>query len=248
MNKLLKMILIFGLILMMGGCQSQNPVDSKEYYRFVDSVGKEVVLTKQPQRVAVLFSSLAQIWQLAGGEIAISVGDSVSRGFAGEETILVNETAGLKLDFEALVAANPDFVIVSADLSAQKEAAELMESLQIPVAQFHDECFEDYLTILNIMTDITGKKEIYQQYGLQLQKDIQQLLQEVQQTDYPEVNYLFIRAGSGYSSTKAKTAKDHFACVMLDELKGKNIVDRNKALTESISIEYLLTKIGRAHV
>lgn len=242
-NKHIKKILIILLVVLFSltGCTTKKENQQKEFYRFTDSVGKEVVLKEKPERVAVLFSSLAQIWQIAGGEIAISVGDSVTRGFAKEDTILVNETAGLKIDFEALVGAKPDFVVVSADLSAQIEAAELMEQIGIPVARLKDECFEDYLSILNIMTDITGDKSAYQQYGLNLQKEIKNLLDEFHKVTHKEVKYLFIRAGSGFSSTKAKTAEDHFACVMLDELGASNIVDSNKALTENISVEYLLT-------
>ncbi len=239
MKKLLVSILV--ILFCITGCSIGKNEEKNEYYRFTDSVGKVVVLEQKPQKVAILFSSLAQIWQLAGGEISISVGDSITRGFAGDDTILVNETAGLKIDFEALVAAQPDFVVVSADLSAQVKAAELMEQLGIPVAQMRDECFEDYLNILNIFTDITGNKDAYQQYGIQLQNDIDTLLKDFKSAEHKEVKYLFIRSGSGFSSTKAKTAKDHFGCVMLDELGATNIVDSNKALTESISIEYLLT-------
>lgn len=239
MKKIL--LILFVLCMILSGCsKKEETVTETDYYTFTDSTGHEVVLEHKPEKVAVLFSSLAQIWSLAGGQTTVTVGDSISRGFVSEDAVLVNETAGLKIDFEALIAADPDFVVVSSDLSAQVEAADLMRGLGVPVAEFKDECFEDYLYILNIMTDITQNKDAYEEHGVKLEESINTLLADFNSKEHKEVSYLFIRAGSGFSSTKAKTADDHFACVMIDELGGKNIVEPGSALTESISVEYML--------
>ena len=54
------------------------------------------------------------------------------------------------------------------------------------------------------------------------------------------VSVLFIRAGSGYSATKAKTAKDHFVGGMLEELGAVNIADEAGALSEGLALESIL--------
>lgn len=51
---------------------------------------------------------------------------------------------------------------------------------------------------------------------------------------------LFIRAGSGDSATRAKTAKDHFVGVMLAQLGTQNIADAAGALSEGLSLESVL--------
>ena len=208
-------------------------------YTFTDSIGNEITLRKKPENTAVLFSSYAEIWKLSGGEIKISVGDSVKRGFADGSCILVNDGAGLKIDTEALLASQPDFVIVTADFRAQNDLCELLNGMGIPCAAFKEESFRDYLTILNIFTDINGNKELFTEYGENVRQEIENIKADLPSTD-KEIKYLFIRAGSGFSSTKRRTRENHFACKIMDEIGAKNIADGIGALSDSISLEEIL--------
>ena len=208
-------------------------------YTFTDSIGNEITLRKKPENTAVLFSSYAEIWKLSGGEIKISVGDSVKRGFADGSCILVNDGAGLKIDTEALLASQSDFVIVTADFRAQNDLCELLNGMGIPCAAFKEESFRDYLKILDIFTDINGNKELYTEYGENVRQEIENIKADLPSTD-KEIKYLFIRAGSGFSSTKRRTRENHFACKIMDEIGAKNIADGIGALSDSISLEEIL--------
>ena len=42
----------------------------------------------------MLFSSFADVWETAGGRVDITVGESVERGFAPEDVLLVDDGAG----------------------------------------------------------------------------------------------------------------------------------------------------------
>ena len=42
-------------------------------YTFEDSSGNSITLSGKPERVAVLFSSFADIWRLSGGECYVTV-------------------------------------------------------------------------------------------------------------------------------------------------------------------------------
>lgn len=214
-------------------------------YFLIDSLGNEVTLEKKPETVAVLFSSYAEIWTLAGGTVDITVGESIDRGFASQEAILVDEKAGHStIDLETLVAAAPDFVIGTADYECQVEAVNFCREQNIPAAAFRVEKAEDYLWMLSIFCDITDNGKAYQKYGEAVQERIETLLGRV--NDYlasaeaKEPRILFVRAGSSDSSTKAKTSDDNFACVMLSELGAVNIADTDAALTGSLSIEAIL--------
>lgn len=212
--------------------------ETKEAVSFTDSIGNSVSLGSKPSRVAVLFSSLAQMWSLAGGEVAVSVAESVERGFCSHETPLVHSDAGgagKTVNTELLIAEQPDFVICTADYSGQLELANLLEALGIPVAYFRIDSFSDYLSVFKIMTDITGNSEAYDRYGSEISNCIEKLLQNIPQT---EKRVLFVRATR--SSAKAKLSCDHFAANMLSELGAENIADKAPILLDGISAEVLL--------
>ena len=211
------------------------------YASFQDSAGETIVLPEKPERVAVLFSSFAELWQLAGGTVAVTVGESVERGFVPEGTPLVDDGAGKKIDLERLLVEEPDFVICSGDIAAQAETAEALNELNIPAAQFMVESFADFLQVFEICTTITGDETAFETYGTGQQKAIEGILAE---NNFAGVDILFIRAGSSARSVKAKTSEDHFAAEMLKELGARNIADdsliADAVVSETLSIEYII--------
>lgn len=210
---------------------------------FTDDVGNTVTVEKSPERVAVLFSSFADIWVSAGGNVDITVGETVERGFADSSAVLVDDGAGKTINIEALIAAEPDFVIASSDIEAQAECASLLTENGISAAQFKVESFDDYLRVLEVFTDITGESENFETYGTLVEKKIDELLAEIPDIpDEDKPRILFIRAGSSEKSTKAKTAAEHFACAMLDELGTYNIANNAPALIDGLSIEEILAE------
>lgn len=223
------------------GCapEAVRPPRGDQGYAFTDSTGTEVVLPGKPKRVAVLFSSYAEIWTLAGGAVSVTVGESVERGFVPAETTLVDAGAGKSIDCEALLAAEPDFVIGSADIDAQVMACETVARAGIPAALFQVDTFEDYLSMLKVCTDITGDPERYATYGTQVKAAVEAILEKAQTMEQPK-KILFIRAGSRYSATKAKRAPDHFVCTMLQELGTVNIADAAPVLLDGLSLEEIL--------
>ena len=132
MKKYIAVLLCLAAILAFFGCSGeQNEGVNDVFYAFTDSEGREVKIKERPGDVAVLFSSYAEMWILAGGEVCVTVGESVERGFASENVPLVDAGAGKTVDREALLAAKPDFVIASADIAAQAELADYLDSVGI---------------------------------------------------------------------------------------------------------------------
>ena len=223
--------------LILSGCTA--PGAAGEGYTFTDDTGMEVTVAGKPQKVAVLLSSLADLWITAGGEVAVSVGESLERGFVDEWVILVDEGAGKTINLEALIAAEPDLVIYSADLSGQLECADLLRVAGIPAAGFAVETFDDYLRVLKICTDILETPERYARYGTELKSEIDSMIAEAQaQSVRPDI--LFVRAGSSAKFTKAKTAENHFVCAMLKELGTFNIAEKAPILLDGLSTEEIL--------
>ncbi len=224
-----------------GDDQLVPPDPPAAYASFTDSAGETIILPEKPERVAVLFSSFAELWQLAGGTVAVTVGESVERGFVPEGTPLVDDGAGKKIDLERLLIEEPDFVICSGDIAAQAETAETLTGLDIPAAQFVVESFSDFLDVLKICTDITGDETAFETYGRAQEEAIGKILAE---NNFQGIDILFIRAGSSARSVKAKTSEDHFAAEMLKELGTHNIADdsllEDAVVSDTLSIEYIL--------
>ncbi len=234
----MKKVLIFLLCaLVLTGCAA--PTAAGEGYTFTDDTGAAVTVPEKPATVAVLLSSLADLWITAGGAVDITVGETVERGFAAETAILVDSGAGKTIDIEGLIAAQPDFVVYSADLSGQLECADTLWAAGIPAAGFHVETFDDYLRVLKICTDILGTPDRYEQYGTALKSEIDHMI-AVAQAQEAQPDILFVRAGSSAKVTKAKTAENHFVCAMLKDLGTFNIAEKAPILLDGLSTEEIL--------
>lgn len=212
-------------------------------YSFTDDSGEVVTLDAEPTKVAVLFSSYAEIWTDAGGSVAVTVAETVERGFADDSVTVIDPGSGHStIDLEALISAEPDFVIGTTDYAGQVDAVSFCRGVGIPAALFRVECFDDYLDVLEIFCDIAGSPENYELYGTSVESEIDALFDSVgnylEAADAPDI--LFVRAGSTDSSTKAKTAADNFACAMLDELGVNNIADERGELTGALSLEAII--------
>lgn len=234
MKKILICLILFILSVLLISCDNIN---NDVYYSFTDDLGNEINLYKKPQNVACLFSSFAEIWILSGGEVAITVYETIERGIC-DEAILVDKGAGKTINNELLLLSEPDFVICSADISNQVKTAELLSKANIAAPCFKVETFNDYLRVLKILTDITGNESNYQDYGVSIKNQIDELLSSIYIIERRDI--LFIRASSTPSTTKAKRAEDHFVAKMLDDINTHNIANDCEVLLDGLSTEEIL--------
>ena len=238
---MMKRLLAFFLCLfLLAGCGSQPAAHSGEdAVVFTDATGTEIQVKRKPETVAVLTSSLADLWLTAGGSVEVTVGETVERGFVDKAAVLVDDGAGKTINLEALIAAEPDFVLYSSDLAGQLECGDALRAAGIPAAGFAVETFADYLQLLKICTDILETPDHYEMFGLQVKERVDKLIETAQkQENQPSV--LFVRAGSSAKYTKAKTAENHFVCGMLKELGTQNIADAAPVLLDGLSVEEIL--------
>lgn len=235
MKKPFKLLCLLLCCLLVASCGkgAKEPQD----HTFTDSMGFAVSVSTT-DRVAVLFSSLADAWLLAGGKLAVTVGETVERGLVSADSVLLaDDGAGKTVNVEVLIAAAPDFVITSADVPAQREAAALLRQAGIPVAEMRLESFGDFLSVFKIFTDLTGNAEAYATYGVGQKEQIDAL---IAQSPLANEQILFIRAGSSARSVKAKGSADHFAAAMLCDLGAANIADGAPLLADGLSMEVIL--------
>lgn len=205
---------------------------------FTDDAGRKTELSKNPKKVAVLFSSLAETVTLAGGSVDVTVGEAVERGFASESAVLVDADAGKRIDTELLISENPDFVVGSYDIAAHRDLAQLLSDSGIPTALFHMESFDDYARIMKILCEIFDNEESYTENVEDVQKEIEEVLLRVPNEEAKSI--LFVRCSSSAKATKAKTKDENFVCAMLDELNTYNIAERAPVLLDGLSIEEII--------
>ena len=220
------------LILFCGCSQPAAPVEG---YTFTDDLGRAVTV-REPQRVAALLGSFAQIWMLAGGEVCATADDAWDDlGLAlAEDTVNLGNTKSLSL--ELLLASQPDFILASTNTRQNMEWQQTLDATGIPVAYFDVADFDDYLRLLKICTDITGCSERYEEHGTQVAAQIDAVLQACEGAGSPKV--LCMRASA--SSISVKNSQDNVLGEMLYTLGCTNIADVNDSLLEDLSMEYIL--------
>ena len=190
---------------------------------------------KNKQRVIALLLAA----MLAGGSLCAAAEDAWE-DFGLELPEAVNIGGAHSPNLEAIFSANPDFVIASASTASNVEMKETLEAAGITVAYFDVDNFEDYLSMLAICTDITGRKDLYEQNGLALQAQIEAIKQDLNQQALPEERrtVLLLRAHSG--SVKAKGSSGTILGEMLADLGCINIADSDTSLLETLSIESII--------
>lgn len=201
---------------------------------FTDALGYSVTLSSW-ERVASLYGSFAETWVLAGGALAGVTDDAVEeRGMELGEDIV--QLGGVKQpNLEEIIAVDPDFVILSADIAGHVDLHEALTSAGIPHAYYRVDRFSDYLEMLEQFCRMTGREDLYAQNGLAVQTEIDRILDIVQ--GQPAPTALLLRAFS--TGAKAK-GEDNLAGVMLRELGAENLVEQYESLLEDVSLEEVI--------
>jgi len=233
-SKLLSLFLILSLLL--SGCQAPAAAEEASGITFEDDLGRTVSVDS-PQRVACLLGSFAQIWQLAGGEVIATADDAWDDLQLELPAECVNLGNTKELSLELLLSAKPDLILASANTRQNLEWRETLEAAKIPTAYFDVSDFEDYLGLLELCTDITGRKDLYQTRGLDVQQQILAVREKAEaRGTAPTV--LCMRASA--SMVTVKNSRDNVLGEMLRSLGCVNIADSDSSLLENLSLEKIL--------
>ena len=239
-KKILCFSIISILIFSACGCKSaKNEKNLSNTVNFTDALNRKVSIPKKPQRVAALIGSFADVWVLSGGSLCAAAEDAWD-DFGFESENAVNLGGAHSPNLENLLSANPQFVIASASTASNVEMLKALESADIPVAYFDVDCFGDYLEMLDICTDITGRKDLYRQNGLQVKTKIEEIKTNFKNAEIPEENkkILLLRISSG--SVKVKDSNGTVLGEMLKDLGCINIADSEASLLENLSAESVI--------
>ena len=231
-----KLLSILLILILLTGCTARQVSGGEEFIGFTDDLGREVTLT-QPKRVACLLGSFAQIWQLAGGEVIATADDAWDDLGLELPEDCVNLGNTKELSLELLLAAKPDFILASANTRQNLEWKETLEAADISTAYFDVSDFQDYLRLLELCTNITGRKDLYEKHGIEVQQQIDAVLEKAESRG-TSPTVLCMRASA--SSVTVKNSQDNVLGEMLHSLGCMNIADSDASLLENLSLERIL--------
>lgn len=215
---------------------SAETASEENLVRFTDDLGRELSIPR-PERVVTLIASFADVWCLAGGaESLVGVTSAVWTYYdLPLREDVVNLGSAKELNLEALIDCQPELVLASCGTDRNVELEETFGKMGIPTAYFSVNSFEDYLRMLEVCTELTGKTENFDVYGLDVQEVVDRA---IARADGSQPRVLYIRATG--SSCKVKGSTDTVLGQMLRNLGCRNIADGENTLLEQLSMEAIL--------
>ena len=219
----------------MSGCSRQNAntgsssIESgTQAVTFTDALGRSVTVRSAD-------SVASEVWMLAGGKLVASVDDAWNSFDLGLPDDAVKLGAILEPNTELLIASRPDFVIASSNTEPDVAMRGTLENAGITVAYFDINNFDDYLNMLNICTDITGRKDLYEKNGTSVRDEIERAKARI---DGSSPKVLLLRAAS--KNVKVKGSDDTVGGSVLKDLGCINIADSDKSLIDDLSLEAIV--------
>lgn len=234
-------VLIMIVTSFLSGCRdrtasvAENKTESLTgYYQFTDAIGQEIRV-KNPQRVVALMGSFADTWQKAGGELCGVTEDAFDeRGLVLPENVI---SVGMynSPNLETIIGLNPDLVILSSETKEHTALMEAFKQAGITAAYFHVTYFEDYLSMLRICTDMTGREDLYKKNGLDTKQQIEAVIKKNIPGNSPRVLFLITYSGGAVAkNSECMTGR------MLKDLGCTNLADENKSLLKEFTMEAII--------
>lgn len=218
---------------LLSGCTPKAQEESSGI-TFTDVMGRTVTVS-DPQRVGICSGSLAECWLLAGGEVCAVTRDAVTERKLDLPDDYIDLGSLREPSLEAILAADLDFVILMSSLPNHRAMAETLDKTGIAYAYFDVENFSDYLALMKIFTDITGRADLYDANAASIQPRIEAAIASGKRGDAPKV--LILRT----SSSKVKVLDSSFMVGgMLKEFGCVNVADSENGLLSELSIEAIV--------
>jgi len=206
---------------------------------FKDDLGNEVTV-ENPERVVACMGSFANVWELAGGTLVGATEDSFAEyGLDADKIKGVGSFTAPNL--EEIIDLEPDFVIMTGAATGKDGAAsqvELRDALKasgIEVAYFTVTVFEDYLRMLRVCCDITGREDLYEENGTAIEEQIDIITQGVSSKESPSVLLM-----TTYSQGTRVQNSSTMTGAMLKELGVTNLADEHQSLLRDFSLEAVI--------
>lgn len=238
MKRLISLLLCLTVVFTMAACGAEPaapaetlPADS-DMPELIDILGNRTKLSKDA-RVACGYASFAQCWLLSGGALVGVTQDALDRGLAVGDASVIGTVKSI--DLEKLAASSPDYVILSADLSAHSELQSALDTMGIAYGYYRVDTFEDYKSMMAQFCAVNERDDLYRENALEVEQRIESIRERIPADCDQSV--LLLRAYS--TGIKAKT-DDNLAGQILKEYGLRNIAEESPSLLEDLSMEQVI--------
>ena len=238
MKRLISLLLCLTVVFTMAACGAEPaapaetlPADS-DMPELIDILGNRTKLSKDA-RVACGYASFAQCWLLSGGALVGVTQDALDRGLAVGDASVIGTVKSI--DLEKLAASSPDYVILSADLSAHSELQSALDTMGIAYGYYRVDTFEDYKAMMAQFCAVNERDDLYRENVLEVEQRIESIRERIPADCDQSV--LLLRAYS--TGIKAKT-DDNLAGQILKEYGLQNIAEESPSLLEDLSMEQVI--------
>ena len=181
-------VTILGLYL----ATSPNEVDSQILYplTFVDSLGRNVTLATQPERiVSVIPSTTETIFALGSGDKVVGVTrfdvypPELVKGL--EEGIIISVGSGRSIDIEKVVALDPDVIFVGREAFFSTKSIKKLEEIGFTIVSVHSKSLDGLLQNIELLGKILDERENSERLSEKLTEKIDSIL--LRTKDAPKV-------------------------------------------------------------
>lgn len=203
---------------------------------YLDPLGNEVTIKKNPERVVSLYASFVDLWYYAGGEAVASV---TSKSVAFPEGAENVEKLGSmsKVSPEKILELQSDLVILSSTMKSHLELKDLLEENNIPYLYLEYNNYEDYMDILDLMSRIAGTEDVLEAKADSVNKDVQAIIKNSEGKYAPKVLIMFATSKSVSCELENGTTGD-----MIKKLGGENIVG-DVAIDGATRVDFSMERI-----
>ena len=104
--------------------------------------------------------------------------DAMELDGIGENTAVVGTLS--RPNSEAILALEPDLVLLAVDIPAQKELKAELDEMGIRTMAIEIDSFEDYKACMKELTELTGRDDLYEQNAVQVGERIEAIKADVQ--------------------------------------------------------------------
>jgi len=215
-------------------CESGGSKKDGLFWSGRDSYGREVSLSREPQRIISLSPCVTEILFMLGSEGKL-VGISDFCNYpAGTDTI--PHVGGLlDINVEALCALQPDVLLVGSIVSP--EVVEQFERVGVPVFIIKAESsIEDIYAAVGVVGDIVGRKDSAEALNVRLKREIEAVRASQQHADTAARPSVYYVVGFGEAGDFTAPANSHINEI-ISLAGGRNIGETLS--TWSVSREFL---------
>lgn len=200
---------------------------------FTDDTDRgEIAIDKNPQKVAVLFGSLACLWYEAGGTIQLAVGgdspvalyeQQIGRDFTQDEgvTVVAESSGGQTWDIEQIIGQKPDLIVCSTTMKGYSTISGPAEAVGIPVIGVNYNSVQDYFKYFKVFCNLNGASELWDEIAMKTAESVVHTVTSVPQ-DGEKPRVMGMLLGKDYLEAYGS---DYTMGALFHELGAINVAD-----------------------